>query len=189
MIEIALQFLRDEVNTFILTATGSDAVKVKLSAVVDDAGKYAFEQEVVGCSIINIEEERTLKAHLPQRVLSNGQHVISEPELKLNLYLLFAANFKVYEEALKYLSHILAFFQSHPCFTQQEFPALDSRIEKLALELQSPSFEQLNQIWGFSGGKQLPSVIYKARMVILQPEAPVQVRQPLSTISTSISSK
>ena len=189
MIEIALQFLRDEVNTFLGTATGSNAVEVKLSSVVDDAGKYAFEQEVVGCSIINIEEERTLKAHLPQRSYTNGQHVISEPELKLNLYLMFAANFKVYEEALKYLSHILTFFQSHPGFTQQEFPRLDSRIEKLALELQSLSFEQLNQIWGFCGGKQLPSIIYKARMVILQPDAPSLVRQPLSIISTSILSK
>lgn len=188
MIEIALQFLRAELNTFLLTSTGSDVVKVKLSNVVDDAGKYAFEQNLIGASVINIEEERTLKDHLPQYTYLNGKHVVSEPELKLNLYVLFAANFKVYEEGLKYLSVILTYFQSHPSFTQGEFPGLDSRIEKLTLELQSLTFEQWNQIWGANGGKQLPSIIYKVRMVILQPDAPSAIRPPVSSIGASLQS-
>lgn len=189
MIEIALQFLRAELNTFILVEAGSDTVKVKLSNVVDEAGKYAFEQNLIGASVINIEEERTLKAHLPQYTYLNGKHVISEPELKLNLYVLFAANFKVYEEALKYLSVILTYFQSHPSFTQDEFPGLDTRIEKLTLELQSPTFEQWNQIWGANGGKQLPSIVYKVRMVILQPAAPSIIRPPIGSISASLQNK
>lgn len=189
MIDIALQFLRAELNTFFLTATGSDRVTVKLSGVVDDAGKYAFEQDVIGASLINIEEERTVKAHLPQYSYVNGQHVISHPELKLNLYLLFAANFKVYEEALKYLSLLLTYFQSHPSLAPEEFPGLDSRIEKLILELQSPSFEQWNQIWGSNGGRQLPSVIYRVRMVILLPAAPAGVRPPIVRISADLQGK
>lgn len=189
MIDVAVQFLKAELNTFFLTATGSDRVTVKLSSVVDDAGKYAFEQDLIGVSIINIEEERTVKTHLPQHAYLNGQHVISAPELKLNLYLLFAANFKFYEEALKYLSLILTYFQSYPSFTQEAFPGLDSRIEKLTLELQSPNFEQWNQIWGCNGGKQLPSVIYRVRMVILQPEAPLGIRPAISSISANLQGK
>jgi hypothetical protein len=189
MIDIALQFLRAELNTFLLTATGSDRIKVELSSVVDDTGKYAFAQDLIGASIINIEEERTVKTHLPQYAYLNGQHVISEPDLKLNLYLLFAANFKVYNEALKYLSYILIYFQSHPSFTQEEFPGFDSRIEKLILELQSPTFEQWNQIWGFNGGKQLPSIMYKLRMVILQPDVPESVQPPLTRIGVTIHSR
>ena len=73
----------------------------------------------------------------------NGQHVINEPDLKLNLYIMFAANFKVYEEALKYLSYILLFFQTHPFFDQQVFPDLDPRIDKLTAELQSPTLRAL----------------------------------------------
>lgn len=189
MIDVALQFLRDEVTTLFLTGTGSDRVKVKLSTVVDDAGKYAFEQDLIGLSVINIEEERTVKTHLPQHSYLNGQHVISAPELKLNLYLLFSANFKFYEEALKYLSLILTYFQSCPSFTHEAFPGLDPGIEKLTLELQSPSFEQWNQIWGCNGGKQLPSVIYRVRMVILQPEAPSGIRPPISSISANLQGK
>lgn len=189
MIDVALQFLRDEVNTLFLTGTGSDRVKVKLSNVVDDAGKYAFEQDLIGLSIINIEEERTVKTHLPQHAFVNGQHVISAPELKLNLYLLFAANFKFYEEALKYLSLMLTYFQSFPSFTHEAFPGLDPSIERLTLELQSPSFEQWNQIWGCNGGKQLPSVIYRVRMVILQPEAPSGIQPPISRISANLQGK
>lgn len=188
MIDLALQFLRNELNTFLFTETGSDTVKVKLSTVVDDAGKYAFEQNLIGASVINVEEERTLKAHLPQYTYLNGKHVISEPELKLNLYVLFAANFKVYEEGLKYLAVILTYFQSHASFTQEGFPGLDPRIEKLTLELQSPTFEQWNQIWGANGGKQLPSIIYKVRMVILQPGAPSAVRPPVTSIGATLQS-
>ena len=188
MIELALQFVKAELDTFIPLTTGSDTVKVKLSNIVNDLGKYAFEQNLIGASVINIEEERTLKAHLPQYTYLNGKHVIREPELKLNLYVLFAANFQVYDEALKYLSIILTYFQSHPSFTQDEFPSLDSRIEKLTLELQSPTFEQWNQIWGANGGKQLPSILYKMRMVILQPDAPSAIRPPVSSIGANVQS-
>ena len=189
MIDVALQFLKAGLNTFLFTMTGSDRVKLELSNLVDDAGKYAFAQDSIGAGVVNIEEERTVKTHLPQYAYVNGQHVVREPELKLNLYVLFAANFKVYDEALKYLSYILTYFQSHPSFTQSEFPDLDPRIEKMILELQSPTFEQWNQIWGFNGGKQLPSIIYKLRMVILQPDVPESVQPPLTKIGVTIQSR
>jgi hypothetical protein len=189
MLDVALQFLRDQLNTYLLTRTGSDTVKVKLSKVVDEAGKYAFDQETIGASIINIEEERTVKTHLPEYIYMNGQHVIKDPDLKLNLYVMFAANFKVYEEALKYLAHVLIYFQSQPSFSGEEFPDLDPGLAKLTLELQSPGYEQLNQIWAFIGGKQLPAAIYKVRMVILEPEAVSEIRPPLTKLGTVIQSR
>jgi hypothetical protein len=186
MIDVALQFLRDEVSAFFLSSIGASAAEVNLSSVLDTQGKYAIKNDSIGVSIINIEEERTVKTHLPQHVYLNGQHVISEPELKLNLYILFSANFGLYDQALKYLSFILRYFQTHPSFTQDEFPALDPRIEKLVLELQSPSFEQWNQIWSYHGGKQLPSVLYKARLVVIEPAAPSAVRPPVTKISATL---
>jgi hypothetical protein len=189
MLEVALQFLRDQLNTYLLARTGSDAIKVVLSKLVDETGKYAFDQQSIAANVVNIEEERVLKAHLPEFIYVNGQHVVKEPELKLNLYVLFAANFRVYDEALKYISYLLTYFQSQPHFTQDGFPGLDARIEKLTLELQSPSFEQLNQMWTFIGGKQLPSVLYKVRMVILQPDTPTVVQPPLTKIATTIHSR
>lgn len=189
MIDVALQFLVSQINTYLFSETGSDAVKVQLSGVVDDKGQFAFAQEIVGCSVVNIEEERTLKTHLPQYTYVNGQHVVNEPDLKLNLYVMFAANFKVYEEALKYLAFILLYFQAHPSFGQQAFPDLDSRIDKLTAELQSPTYEHWNQIWGFNGARQLPSIIYKVRMLILQPDIASEIRPPLTTISANLVNK
>lgn len=186
MLDIVLQFLKDELNVYLQMRTGVDTAKVKLTRIVDDAGKWGFEQDMVGANIIHLEEERTLKSQLPQYSQINGQHVITEPELKLNLYVMFAAHFKVYEEALKYISLILLYFQSHRSFAPDQFPGLDARVEKLTLELQSLNFEQLNEIWAYIGGKQLPSLIYKLRLVVLQPEAPSLIQAPLTQISTML---
>jgi hypothetical protein len=67
-----------------------------------------------------------------------------------------------------------------------EYPALDRSIEKLTTELQSLSYEQLNQIWAFIGGKQLPSVIYKVRMVSLQGIVPTVIQPPIMEINTNL---
>lgn len=189
MLDVALQFFRDELKTYIATRTGADSVDVKLSKVADETGKYAFDSETIGISIINIEEERTMKSHLPEYAYTNGQHVVLEPQLKLNLYVMFGANFKQYDVALKYISLILTFFQSHPYFTPEQYPALDPRIEKLVVELQTLNYEQLNQIWAFLGGKYLPSVIYRVRMVVLQEETQRAIQPPLTIVKSNLRSQ
>ena len=186
MLDVAIGFLKDELNTYLLSRTGSDTVKAALSKVVDEAGKYAFNIDSICCSIINIEEERILKSHLPDYTTVNGQHVVLEPELKLNLNVLFAANFTHYDQALKYISFILTCFQAHPVFTSDEYPALAPDIGKLTVELISLNYEQLNQVWAFIGAKQLPSVVYKVRMVTLQDASKTVVQPPITTISATI---
>jgi hypothetical protein len=102
---------------------------------------------------------------------------------------MFAANFQKYDVALKYLSLVLTYFQSHPAFTTDNQPALDPRIGKLTVELQSLTYEQLNQIWAFIGGKLLPSIVYKVRMVALQDETPKAVQPPITQIKSDIRSR
>src|SRR5688572_16851624 len=72
-------------------------------------------------------------------------------KLKLNLHVLFAAKFQKYDEALRSLSSVLTFFQSRPVFSASSYPGLDPRIERLTVELESMTFEQLNQVWAFIG--------------------------------------
>ena len=190
MLDVVLQFLKDQLNTYLLTQTGSNSLGVvTLSKLVDEAGKYAFDEGAVAATIINIEEERTFKAQLPEYTYVNGQHIVLEPELKLNLYILFAANFRLYDQALKFISYVLTYFQSHSSFIFDSYPTLDPHIQKLTVELQSLSYEQLNQIWAFIGGKQLPSVIYKIRMVALQDEIQTAIQPSLSTINTNLRSQ
>ncbi|HIJ94650.1 MAG TPA: DUF4255 domain-containing protein [Desulfuromonadales bacterium] len=186
MLDYALTFLTDELNGYLVTRTASDSVKASLSRVVDEAGKYAFDIDSISCSIISIEEERLLKSHLPDYSTINGRHVVRPPELKLNLQILFAANFTHYDQALKYISYVLMFFQSHPIFSSDTHPALSPAIGKLSMELLSLNFEQLNQMWAFIGAKQLPSAVYRVRMVTLQDTADSAVKPPITTIRTTI---
>jgi hypothetical protein len=190
MLDIALKFINDELNAYLNTKTGVVSTEIiQLSKLVDEVGKYAFGEGTVASTIINIEEERIFKAQLQEYTYVKGQHVVMEPELKLNLHILFAANFKLYDQALKFISYILTYFQSHPSFTSEEYPALDPRIQKMNIELQSLNYEQLNQVWGFIGGKQLPSVIYKVRLVTLQDDAQTAVQQPIIEINANLGNR
>ena len=186
MLDIALQFLKDELNSYIVARAGSASIEVKLTKMVDDTGKYAFLEQEVGVSLINIEEERVVREHLPRYSTANNQRIVQEPELRLNLYLIFAANFTQYDQALKCLSLIMAFFQSHPVFTVSRYPALDSRIDKLVVELQTLSYEQINQVWASIGARQLPALIYKVRMVIIRDAEPELAGPPITTIATTM---
>jgi len=189
MLDVALNFLKDAFNTYLVTRTGSDTVKMTLSTVVDEAGKYAFSKDSICCSILNISEERHLKNQLPNYTTVNGQHVVQEPELKLNLDLLFAAHFTHYDQALKYISALLLFFQAHPIFTSDQYPGLAPQLGRLTVELLPLNYEQLNQLWAFVGAKQLPSVVYRVRLIALQDETPTGFQPPLTTIRTTVQSR
>jgi hypothetical protein len=186
MIDQALIFLRDELNAYFLSRTNSANVEVKLSKIVNDSGKYAFPDDSIALTIFNLEEDHIFKAQLPEITFVDGQHVRREPELKFNLHTLFAANFTVYEEAWKAIGMVLNFFQSHPVFLSEEYPALSPKIGKLAIELESLNVEQLNQIWAFLGAKHLPSVTYRIRLVVIQDEFASAIQKPIKTVKTNI---
>jgi hypothetical protein len=186
LIDVALDFLVKTLNSWLssrTTPTTAGFGHLELNRVVDDGGKWVITKERIGVALINIEEERILKSHLPESTLVNGRNVNLQPELKINLHVLVAANFTRYEEALKYLSFVFTYFQAHPSFRQEEYPGLDSRISRLTAELQSLGYEQLNQIWGFVGAKQLPSAIYKVRMVAMQDREPMALAPPITAMA------
>jgi hypothetical protein len=182
MLDAALSFMVKELNGYLLARTGDAFGDAQLVRPVDDNGRWAIPEDHIGVALLNVDEERVMKAQLPEMMYLNGRQVMLEPELKLNLEVLFAANFKQYPQALKYLSRVLTFFQSHPRFTRDEYPGLDPSIEALIPELRSMAFEQLNQLWAFVGGKQLPSVVYRIRMVALQDLEPASIGLPITTI-------
>jgi hypothetical protein len=89
--------------------------------------------------------------------------------LFVNLYLMMSANFSGgnYTEALKYISHAIAFFQQHPTFDRHTSPGLDERIERLVLDIENLPIPDLNNLWSLLGGRYLPSMFYKVRMVAI----------------------
>jgi hypothetical protein len=190
MLDVALNFLTAELNSYLVVRGARKATdelgKIEIGRLVDDTGKWAIQEDHMGATLIHIEEERVLREQLAERVLSSGKYVVLEPKLKLNLHVLFAAKFQRYEEALRSLALVLTYFQSHPTFTPDTHPGLDARIERLTVELESLTYEQLNQIWAYLGAKHLPSAIYKVRLISLQDTAPAAIEQPLTNIQTTL---
>ena len=185
MIDVALKFLVAELNGYLFARTGTLG-NADLSRIVDDTGKIAFGPPAIGVAVVNIDEERVMKSHLPSTVLINGKQLLLEPELKLNLTIIIAANYTKYEDALRQLSWVLTFFQAHPGFTRDRFPTLDPRIERFVVELSSLTYDQLNQLWSCNGGRQLPSVVYRVRLVAVQDVEPMAIQPPVTEVSTAV---
>ena len=186
MIDVALKFLVAELNGFLVARTGAALGGVELSRVVDDNGKIAIPAASLGVALVNIDEERVLRSQLPTTVLIDGKQVLLQPELKLNLMIIIAANYAKYEDALRQLSWVLTFFQAHPGFTRDRFPALDPRIERFTVELYSLTFDQLNQLWSSNGGRQLPSAVYRVRLVAVQDIEPAAIQPPVTEVATAV---
>jgi uncharacterized protein DUF4255 len=186
MIDVACGFLVKELNAYMLARTGTAFGAALLSRIVADSGKWAIPDDQIGVALVGVEEERALRSQVPQSVYADGRQVTLEPDLKLNLNLLFAASFKQYDQGLRQLSLVLTFFQSHGVFTRERNPALDPRIERLGVDLISLTLEQLNQLWAFVGAKQLPSALYRARLVALQDLQPAGVQPPITAIGSSV---
>ncbi len=187
MLDIAVAFLADEFNAYLLRRTGSPTpFRMVPAAVLDDKGALAIASGTVALSIVNIEEERVMRQQLPSRVVSGGRELLLEPELKLNLTLLFAARMVDYPTTLKALSHVLTFFQSHPAYSADDYPNLDPRIGKIVMELYSVGPETLNQLWAAIGAKYQPSVLYKARLVTIQDQEPFQPGEPITDIGLDL---
>jgi hypothetical protein len=188
MLDVVLEFLSAEINAYLKARTGIDVDVVALSAIVDENGKYAIDNDSIGVNIINIEEECIHKEQLPKTTYQSGQHIVLEPKLNLNLSVMFAANYKHYDQALKYISYVMTYFQSHRLFVPADYASLDQSLKRVVVELQRLNYDQLNQVWAYIGAKQLPSAIYRVRMIGIQDAAANEVRPPILTIESTVGS-
>ena len=107
----------------------------------------------------------------PDRVqLADGTTQRTQPPIHLNLYLLFAARFKDYEQALRSLSLVLQFFQSHRVLDHNNAPGLSARVEKIVMELVTLPLGEVHNLWGMLRVPYQPSLLYKARLFVYQDE-------------------
>jgi hypothetical protein len=176
MIDKALKFIAEELNNYLLTKLSfSDSKKIVLDniAKLSENGGGGSTNKVV-LSLVNIEEDRLSKSPDNFFKTDDNKVVYKNAPIHLNLYCLFAYNHgsdsettNHYEEALLYISYVIRFFQYRNVFTASNSPAMDTGIEKLLMELHTVGFEQLNHLWAVLGGKYLPSVLYKMRLVVI----------------------
>lgn len=189
VIDAALSFVADEVNAHLRKRTGTELGAVSAGPVADERGNWVVPLDTTRLTLFQIDEERALREQVPERTIVGGREVRLPPPLRLNLVVLFAGRFQQYDQALRTLSHILAFFQAHPLFTPADSPSLPTGTERLAMDLISYGPEQLNQMWACLGAKHLPCAVYRMRVVSLQDQEPAGTGLPITTIDTVLTGR
>jgi Pvc16 N-terminal domain len=182
MLNQALKYIATQVNTFFDNpATPAVEAFVSIGNIAklesgSDAGNADLRSQVV-LTLINIEEEKALKngTFLHRTTNADGTVAVGKrnPTLHLNLYLLFSCASDDYETALRKIGMVISFFQEHYVFPfEKDKVPLPEDIERIVLDIHTLNFEQINHLWGILGGKYLPSVVYRARLVEVQNKNP-----------------
>lgn len=168
MVYEALSFITDELNSYLKSKTGLSEDRAQLSNLVNQDGSVALkDQNKIVVSLVNVQEEKLASS---STAINNMKNLSSaNPPICLNLYVLFSCLFsgELKEEALKFLSMLIGFFQSNSVFDNQSYPELDSNIDKISMQIQNLGFMEQNNLWGSLGAKYVPSILYKLRMIVI----------------------
>jgi hypothetical protein len=175
MLNDVLIFLKNNLNSYL--SSGGTNINAQEDQVTFLSGQsidsLGFKPGSISLVMINLEQENVLRSpDLYSRNLSDGTVQRVQPEIRLNLYVLFVANYQQYEDALRNLSAIIQYFQKHRVFGHQDSPQLSDNIEQLVIELVTLSFAEQNEVWGSLRLPYHPSVLYKVKMVVFQDQTP-----------------
>ena len=166
MIYSALNTVAEQLNTYFSNRFSLSEDKVILSSIVNQDGSVAItETDKVILTLVNLQEEPISGTG---KTITGGGY--GSRSINLNIFVLFSAYFSEnnYSEALKFISAIISFFQAKNILTQENTPGLDPNVERLSFEIVNTDFQNLSHLWGTLGGKYLPSIVYKIRMVTFQ---------------------
>jgi hypothetical protein len=172
MIYEALQIISEQLDNYLTSEGLSNLVKLENIALIETTAENSDKLTgKVILTMINLDEEKTLKNQPNYKVINKQNTEYKNPPIYLNLYLLISANCNTYVNSLRSISKTIEFFQGKSTFTsentsyttKEDFDVLNSF--KLIVNLYTPTFEELNHIWGTLGGRQLPSVVYQIQLV------------------------
>lgn len=170
MIYEVIKILTEQVQEY----TGSNITLGNVALVEAQVDGGTNIENKTLATLINLSEEGTLKNFPNTRTVGNRIET-SNPIVNLNLFVLFSSNKNQYDQALKDISKIIEFFQGKQVFTQAntvfnrnnvDFENIDNF--RFTVDLYTPTFEELNYIWGSLGGKQIPSVLYKLSLIQIE---------------------
>lgn len=164
MIDRAISQIAAQLNEYLSGLLGTSEELVVVSNLLGPDGSPAPNVNNRVILFLTSIDKDTVTQRLPEGRASAFSG--SQP-LFLNIYLMVAANFTGanYPEALKFLSLVIGFFHRQPVIDHANSPDLDQRIDKLVLDIENTSPQAMSNIWGVLGGRYLPSVLYRVRMV------------------------
>lgn len=142
-------------------------------------GNVAIEPSTdkIMISVIRIEEESTMK-NIPNVKFVDNTYQKKNPQIYINYYLMFYNTYYSYKDSIKCISEIIRFFQKNKTLKFDDNIAI--------IDLFTPSFDQLNQIWSIHGGKHYPNVIYKVRVGAYEEDQGGTSTAPIKTITKTI---
>jgi hypothetical protein len=194
MIDIALQLLKDELTNYLSTKDTATVIIDNIGLFETSAGAGLTENIII--TIVNVEEESTLKNQPAAKRPFIGNAIYKNPPVYLNLYVLLTCNYTGdhYTLALKRLSYIIRFLQSKNSFSISSSVSggtvnvddPDIADLKFTLELYTLTFEQINHLWGSLGGRQMPFVMYKLRLVAITERAVLREVPLIEEIETQV---
>jgi len=176
MIFEVIQIITEQVNSYL------DEIGLEKSIVAENIAFLESQNDTissnledkVALTLINLDEEASLK-NVPNHSIENAKTIYKNSIINLNLYILFSANRNKYINSLNDISKIIAFFQGKKVFTQSNTIYNRNNVAmanidnfRFSVELYTPTFEELNYIWGTLGGKQFPSALYKVSMIQIE---------------------
>ncbi len=173
MIYKAIHLIQSQLKEYIQPGAGPDEVVLGNIAFNEAPDQNNIKDKVV-LSLVNVEEEGTLK-NGRNYIRTDDRAQYSERPVYLNLYLLITAHYaQAYNTALIRLGSVIEFFQNRKFFDVRSAAPLPDGLDPsdpedasmyLTMELYTLTFEQINHLWGSLGGKQMPFVMYKVRLV------------------------
>lgn len=193
MIYEALQILSEQLDNYLTTSGLNNLVVLENIAMIETTSENSDKlTNKVVLTLLNLEEETTLKNLPNYTVINKSTTEYRNPPIHLNLFLLISGNCNTYVNSLRCISKTIEFFQGKKIFTaentlyepKEDFEALNNF--KLITELYTPTFEELNYVWGTLGGRQLPSVIYKIQLVEIDRKELTSIGQVITEITDKL---
>ncbi len=167
MIASAVTHIASQLNEFLKRGMDSNEDVAVVSNILEQDGTIAAHiNNRLVVFLVNVEKDGS-----PQRPPNGARGAIfragTYPPVYLNLYVMIAAHFAGgnYAESLKFLSHAVSFFQASPVLDHSNTPEMDARIDRMVLDIENLSIQDLSNLWGVLSGHYLPSVLYKVRMM------------------------
>jgi len=189
MIYETLQILKEQLETYF------DSVGLGKIIVLDNIALWESGSEVasridgkVVITLLRMDEETTLK-NIPNYKIKDGKTEYRNPPVHLNLFVLISANCESYDKSLRSISKTIQFFQGKKVFNAANTVYNRNNVSfdvfeqfRFILELYTPSFEELNNVWGILGGRQLPSVIYRIQLIQIEQDKILESSELISQV-------
>ncbi len=159
-------------------------VSSKQSVVLNRAniqkGKLIPPINTISLSLLNIEEELSMRSTIVEKRVVKGKVYKKNPPLNINLRVMFISNFPDdYITELNAMTEVLAFFQ------RSSFILIDNKkinTKRVNFKLNSIDIDEQEKIWNLLGMEYLPSVIYTVSILVIEEDEVLDESRIVKTV-------